>query len=192
MPSSPNSAGPKSAGLSSTGLGTGLQLFDQRKWAEALDAIGVGDESPEDPALNDARVLRAACLARLGRISEAVEQIERAERLAQEVLVPGCLVPFSAMLSWLRGEPRTGQPDWFVTYVGGAIQLTAGDSGQALERFRLALERFPVAGELWYHIGLAALVNGQDATARDAFERVASLDEVVFDARLKRVQELTA
>lgn len=152
MPSSP-----------SKGLAAGLRHFQAREWPEALAAIeGMGQDAASGP--NEARILRAACLARLGRPEEAKGLIDAAA--AQE------------------------SKDWFALYLSGAVRLLLDDPEGARERFTQALERFPVAGELWYHIGLAELLAGNEGAARGAFERVAGLDEVVINARLKRVREL--
>lgn len=148
----------------STRLGEGLRLFQARDWSGALAAVdGIATDDAAD-AHNEARVLRAACLARLGRPDEALAVIDVAA--AKET------------------------KDWFAGYLAGAIRLIAGDPQGAKQAFREALDRFPVAGELWYHIGLAELLGGDGAAARCAFERVAGLDEAVIDARLKRVQGL--
>ncbi|MHC5020121.1 MAG: tetratricopeptide repeat protein [Planctomycetota bacterium] len=154
MPSSP-----------SKGLAAGLRHFKAREWEQALEAIdGLATEAADGP--NEARVLRAACLARLHRVEEARALIDAAA--AQE------------------------SKDWFAVYLAGVVRLIQDDPEGARERFHEALRRFPVAGELWYHIGLAELLAGDAAAARRAFEQVAGLDEVVIASRLKRAQECSA
>ena len=48
-----------------------------------------------------------------------------------------------------------------------------------------------MAGELWYHVGLAHLRAGAAAAARATFERLAVLDDLIFRARLRRAAEVT-
>lgn len=127
------------------------------EWSAVIEAADRG--LALQPALADARLLRAIALTRLRRLDEAAA--ESARLLAERPDDPAVLA------------------------LDGQRLLLAGDPAGAVARLEAATRGAPGDVAAWYALGIARALTGAAAGARAAFERTVALDPAYYDGWLQ-------
>ena len=138
----------------------------------------------EQPARTDARSLHAVVLARLGRYAEAEAQLrELAAREPNEMLHAvnlGCVFldqnRVDGAVEWFREARALAPLDPGVNFNLGITLYRMGDLPEACDYLALALRLQPGLHDAAVYLARARLELGQRGPAREALERITTLD----------------
>lgn len=135
------------------------------------------------PGFVDAWYLLGVCLVRLGRLTEALDALRTAHRLAPQ---QGRVLRALADVEFRTGFPADALPLWRELLRQHPDEIDArlktgetlsrlGKQDQAIALYRAGIEAQPDSSALWMALGQAEEDDGRREAARQAFERAAEL-----------------